>query len=88
MVYIFTFGAGEHGDGVAAVIFIEALGWAGGAAGHAWVEATAHHGVVVEARVELGILAEYGRDVDCPTIFEVKACFQLEFSEGEMDDVL
>ena len=48
---MFALGAGEHGDGVAAVVFVEALGWAVGST-YAGVHG-GHHGVVVVVWVEL-----------------------------------
>jgi len=54
VVYVLSFWAGQHGDWIASVVFVETLGWSC-SADHAWVHASSsHHGVLVEAGVELG----------------------------------
>lgn len=50
MVDVLALGAGQHGDRVAAVIFVEALGRASGSAHHAGVHAS-HYWIVEEAWV-------------------------------------
>lgn len=51
MVYILAFRAGQHGNGIAAIVFIESAGRDGGA--HAWRRIHARHGLIVF--VEAGI---------------------------------
>ena len=54
MVYVLSLGTWQHGNWIAPIVFIEALGRASCSAHHAWVHGS-HHWVVVEAWVELRV---------------------------------
>ena len=77
MVHILSLGTRQHGDGVTAVVFVEAARWhAACSAHHAWGKHAGHRVVVlieawIELMVKISIMGFESLEVDVGTILKV-----------------